>query len=180
MIKDDISAEELRKLLRYEPETGKLFWLPRPADMFASVRDANAWNARFAGSEAFISTDKDGYRRGAIFCRRHFAHRIIWLFVYGEWPVEQIDHINGDTSDNRLENLREATRSENSMNQRRPSNNTSGFKGVYWHKKRHEWRAAIQVYGVKKHLGVFNSAEDAYDAYVSAAKVHHGAYARVA
>ena len=112
------SPELLRKLLRYEPETGKLFWRKRPPDMFPRESRGLSWNTRYAGAEAFKDKHERGYKRGSIFGKTFRAHRAIWAMVHGHWPPEDVDHINGDTSDNRLENLRAVSRQENLKNQR--------------------------------------------------------------
>lgn len=107
-------------------------------------------------------------------------HRLVWLYVHGHMP-QQIDHINGDRSDNRLCNLREATQSLNNANSARRSNNTSGSKGVCWNSKRNCWQAHIKPPGQKRvYLGRFDKFEDAAAAYERAATVYFGEYARAA
>jgi hypothetical protein len=96
--------------------------------------------------------------------------------VYGEWPTDLIDHANGDPSDNRLCNLREANRATNAANARRPRDNTSGFKGVSWAKSARKWRATL----AGKHIGIYDTKEDAASAYARAAKELHGEFARSA
>ena len=154
------SPELLRKILRYEPETGKLFWRKRPVEMFSSGnRGAEAhcksWNKRFAESEAFISVT-EGYRIGSIFNRKVFAHRVIWAMVHGEWPKGQMDHINHDRSDNRMENFRIVTNLENSRNASIGKSNTSGIVGVGWDTNKSKWRASIGIFRKNKHLGYFD------------------------
>lgn len=155
----------LRQLLRYEQDTGKLFWLPRPLEMFESGKFTArhnwlVWNSRFAGTEAFTSINK-GYRVGAIYRQNVCAHRVAWALVTGAWPTDQIDHINHDRTDNRWANLRVATPVENSRNQSMMASNTSGVCGVSWHRGAGKWRAQIDVAGKQKHLGLFDSMEDA-------------------
>lgn len=162
----------LRKLLRYEPETGKLYWLERTLEMFPHARACISWNARFARKEALTSLDRKGYRRGAIFNKFYAAHRVIWAIVHGEWPPEQIDHINGDKQDNRLGNLRAVSNSENLKNQKRPKNNTSGIIGVYWNKQLVAWHAQIKINGKKKHLGTYQCIGAAAAARASADLKH--------
>ena len=120
---------------------------------------------------------KNGYYRIAIDGKRYYAHRLAWLYVHGVWPADEIDHINGNRSDNRIENLRAADRRQNLGNQRRLSRNTSGYKGVSWCKARNLWVANIQKNGKLKHLGRFPSAEAAHQAYSSAAKEYFGEFA---
>lgn len=178
------TPEELRQLLTYDPEIGKLFWKERGPEWFAdgkhsAVRSAATWNARYAGTEAFTTADRFGYRQGAIFGRTFRGHRVIWAIAHGHWPALDVDHINGDTSDNRLSNLRESTKMENSYNRGCPANNTSGFKGVFWHRKRARWGAKIQHRGRRLDLGLFVKETDAAKAYDAAARKHHGEFARV-
>ncbi len=172
------SPEELRQLLRYEPETGKLFWLPRPREMFTSDRSFNTWNVRFAGAEAFATVHRQGYRCGVIAGEKCLAHRAVWAVHSGRWPENQIDHINGDKTDNRIANLREATHAENLQNSRRPSRNTSGFKGVCFDRSRGKWMARIHADGRDRMLGRFDTPEEAHAAYRAAAEKHHGEFAR--
>jgi hypothetical protein len=91
-----------------------------------------------------------------------------------------IDHINGDGLDNRWSNLRLATRAENIRNSRTKATNTSGFKGVSWHKRDRKWQAHIKINGRSKNLGLFEAPEDAHAAYVAAAQKYHGEFARAA
>jgi len=172
------TPEELRQLLRYEPETGKLYWLERPPEMFEGERRdstwaCNSWNARYAGKEAFTCPDTCGYLRGRINRIAYSAHRVIWAITYGEWPPEQIDHINGQRRDNRTENLRSVTHAENMRNLPRMSGNTSGRTGVYWSKAGSKWYALIGVGGRMIYLGTFDCFEDAVAAREKA-EIEHG------
>jgi len=112
-------------------------------------------NKRVAGSLS------EGYRRVSIQGKSTGAHRVAWFLHYGKWPDGFIDHINHDRSDNRIENLRLVSRSDNARNQKLNRHNTSGFNGVSYHKKRQEWRAAIQVNGKKKWVGSFKTKDEA-------------------
>jgi hypothetical protein len=176
MTKDLPSPELLRKLLRYEPETGKLFWRERPAEMFPGVKygaahSANMWNTRFAGKEAFTAY-ADGYKAGSLFGRKYKAHRVIWAISYNQWP-DQIDHMNGVQDDNRLENLRNVSHVENGRNQRKSIANTSGVTGVCWRDRDKKWVAKIKVAGHSKHLGHFDDKDIAIAAR-KAAEAHFG------
>ncbi len=173
------SPEVLRQLLRYEPDTGKLFWKERPLGMFGTKRACSTWNARYAGNEALIGDNGVGYRVGRIFDRPFLAHRVIWAIYFGQWPESQIDHINRDRADNRLENLRSATPAQNQFNQPKQSNNTSGFKGVFFDKRRGSWFAAIREKGRNIHLGTFECPLAAAKAYDCAARERHGEFAHV-
>lgn len=176
-----ITPEMCRKWLRYEPHTGKLFWLPRTADDFTpSPRRsaewmANNWNAQNAGNEAFTALSHLGYRFGTI--NRHviLAHRVIWAIVSGEWP-SHIDHVNGDRCDNRLENLRNVTNAMNCRNKGLPIP-ASGRVGVRWVANRNQWQARI---GKRTHLGWFKSRGEAIAAREKAEREHgyHANHAR--
>lgn len=174
------SPEVLRQLLRYEPETGKLFWKERDRSLFASQRACSTWNARYAGTEAFTVNDGYGYRQSSIFRCIAKAHRVVWAMVHGQWPSDQIDHINGKKDDNRLENLRQATNAQNMRNLGAYANNTSGSKGVCWHKGARKWMAQITVDGKCRYLGLFAKKQDAVDAYAKASAELHGEFGRVA
>ena len=160
IIKDELTAERLRELLDYNPHTGEFVWR-------VSCRGTKAGD--IAGSSG-----SEGRRHIIIGYARFKAHRLAWLYVHGVWPKGLIDHINGIPSDNRIANLREASMSENLCNQRRPhSHNRSGILGVQWKKDRNKFRARIVISGKEKHLGYFDSKEDAQAAYASAKKEFH-------
>lgn len=164
--------ELLRKLLRYEPETGKLFWRERTPDMFkAGKRNADhncaVWNSRFAGKE-FGSLDKRQYRWGSLLgVQCVSAHSIVFAIANKRWPASGIDHIDGDPENNRHCNLREASQSMNGRNCKLSLNNTSGAKGVSFDKKAKMWRAYATVNRKRKNLGSFKDKESAISARVS-------------
>lgn len=177
----DVSPEVLRELLRYEPDTGKLFWLERDVDWFTdgkhpAERRANIWNARYAGKEAFTACNSEGYRFGKVLNDPYKSHRVAWAVFRGEWPPEEIDHINGDRGDNRIVNLRAVTRLENHRNKKKPKNNTSGVIGVSFRKRDQKWKAQIMVKGKHLHLGCFANKADAIAAR-KAAEVKYGFHA---
>ena len=124
--------------------------------------------------------DKDGYltvKMGQ--CRkRYFLHRIAWAIVHGKWPQNQIDHVNGIKSDNRLCNLREASNADNMRNVGKQAHNTSGLKGVSWHKHRAKWRADTKVDGKRIWLGLYDCPAAASFAYQIASDTHHGVFSR--
>ena len=180
------SPEVIRQLLRYEPDTGKLFWKERPVSMFKSgtgrysaERNAAIWNTRFAGKEAFTALLANGYPHGEILGQQHRAHRVIWTMVHGREPKDHIDHINGDRADNRIVNLREADASENNYNSGRRAHNKSGYKGVIWYRTRSTWRAEIRANGQRRNLGYFDTPEKAALAYDAAARQMHGEFAHL-
>ena len=171
------SPEFLHKLLRYEPDTGKLFWRERPLDSFiagkySQSRKMNTWNKSWAGKEAFTYLSH-GYNQGSILGRLSMAHRVIWALNFGEWPADQIDHINGVRNDNRIENLRSVTNRGNARNQKLKATNTSGFCGVVWAKGSRKWGAQITIDGRNVWLGLFDNKNDAAKAR-SEAETHYG------
>lgn len=157
------SIDYLHKRLRYEPETGKLFWQD-------CEEMPKRWRTRWAGKEAFTSDNGKGYRQGSIGGMYFEAHRVIWPIHYGEWPSDQIDHINGVRNDNRISNLRVVTAKENRRNASMRSDNTSGVCGVYWHKAGGKWHARIMVDGRSKHLGLFTTFDAAAAARAEASR----------
>ncbi len=173
----ELTADQARELLKYDPQTGRLYWLPRDRELFSRDQSWKTWNTRFAGHKAFTSVNVGGYRQGAIFGHMYVAHRVIWLLVNSEWPPADIDHVNGDRVDNRWSNLRSVTRSENGHNRKRTSRNTSGVNGVSWVKRARKWIAYIHIDGRSKSLGVFDSIEEAASARARA-NAQHGFSAR--
>lgn len=175
--RSDITPELCRQLLRYEPETGKLFWRSRPASMYSDsvchggVRTAQwaagAWNNRHSGGEAFTAKT-DGYHVGTILGVMVRAHRVAWAIIYGAWPTAQLDHMNGDRADNRLANLRAVTNFQNHRNEGMSKNNTSGVNGVCWDKQTGKWRATIKIAGRNVCLGRHESKEAAIGARLDA------------
>lgn len=157
---NDLTAEQVRELLNYDQETGVFTW--------RVYRASNAKIGDVAGTY-----DAEGYRQIRIAKRGYKSHRLAWLYVYGKWPIGDIDHINRNTSDNRIANLREATRSENLQNTGLHPKNTSGLKGVSWHKSAKKWRARITANGIEVGLGLFKTPEAAYSAYCDAAANMH-------
>lgn len=179
-MKSDLTANYIRSALDYDQDTGAFTWRKRPREHFATQRAWNRCNARFPGTEAG-TVDAYGYSKISVGHVDYLAHRLAWLYMTGEWPAAQIDHINCDKLDNRFCNLRQATNAENIRNSRKPSTNTSGLKGVSWHKPNNKWRVQISANGSKRHLGYFDEdkLDEAAAAYERAAKALHGEFARV-
>ena len=157
----------LRQLLRYEPETGKMFYRTAPEWMFddgpklAANKRCSKWNKNNAGKLAFSTKHPIGYLVGAVFGRKIYAHRAAWAVQHGEWPAAEVDHKNGCRTDNRLSNLRSVTKAENTRNKFMSSRNASGYTGVAWREDTQKWRAHIGADGKTLHLGVFETLQDA-------------------
>ena len=124
------------------------------------------------------TVDHAGYRQIKVNLVIYKEHRLAWLYVYGEWPEEEIDHINGNKADNRLINLRTATRKQNARNRGLVTSNTSGFKGVSWDAKNGKWLATATVAGIQKHIGRYATPEQAHQAYCDFVRPLHGEYFR--
>lgn len=162
-----ITQERLKELLSYDPLTGVFLW------RVAKKRGGSPGDrAGYSQSNGYVVIRVD--RK---LCK---AHRLAWLFHYGEIPDREVDHINLDKSDNRISNLRLATRSQNRSNVRAYKNSTSGQKGVTPHRMTGKWQATISINGKQKYLGLFEDREVAASAYAKAAQELHGKFARVA
>ncbi len=155
-----INACEASGSFKYEPSTGLIFRL------VSAGRGKAGSVAGRKNSAGYIDIQYHG--------RRYAAHRLAWLLVHGRWPSNQIDHINGERSDNRLSNIRECTHAENHQNRALRSDNKSGCPGVYWAKHASKWCARIKVKGSPRRLiGYFDSVETASDAYLAAKRELH-------
>lgn len=153
IMRDKLTAEELRKSLNYDPTTG----------VFRRVS---------SGKIAGCSTR--GYLSISVLNVEYRAHRLAWLYVYECWPSGQLDHVNGIKDDNRIANLREATVTENQQNARIRKDNTTGFKGVFAFQGK--YRTQIKINGRQTYLGQFDTAEEAHAAYCKAAKEKFGEF----
>jgi len=150
-----ITQEYLQECFSYNHETGVLTWKERPREHFNTDRGCRIFNSGWAGKEAGsikIYSATIEYRAMSIYGKYTFAHRLIWTLVYGEEPVE-IDHINGNGLDNRIENLRNVDHKENLLNQKIYSCNTSGVAGVRWDSERQKWSVQIGVQNKALKLG---------------------------
>jgi hypothetical protein len=160
---NEIPLDQLKSVLRYEPWTGLLFWLPRPI----RASTDKTWNERFADQVAG-STRSDGYIIVTIFNKSFLAHRLCWALHYGEWPQQLIEQRDGDRANNRIANLRKADNSQIFFNRGANRTNKLGIKGVYYNEKNRAFYATICVYGKRHHLGTFETAEAAKAARVEA------------
>lgn len=161
MAASSLTAERLRELLHYDPETSLFTWR----------NDAGRWGRIKAGSVAG-SPNEDGYIRIGIDGGLYRAHRLAFLYMTGAWPTADVDHKFGIRSDNRWSEIRDATHAQNLQNRRSPqANSKSGLLGVSWHNGRP--RAQIRVGGIPVHLGYFDTPELAHAAYLEAKARHH-------
>lgn len=148
-----LTVERLRELLEYNSETGVFTWV------------VGQCQGKRAGSQ-----DQRGYKTVLIDGKRYYIHRLAWLYMTGDWPKKQIDHINRDKSDQRFANLRDVAKSRNMLNSGLRADNRSGFRGVSFHAQRGRWGAQFQ----HKHLGLYDTPEEAAAAYRQAAQKLHG------
>lgn len=153
MATEILTQARLKELLHYDPEAGTMTWLR---------------TGKRAGTQHRL-----GYRNVMLAGRTYAEHRLAWFWTHGVWPAHDLDHINRQRNDNRLCNLREATRSENCQNQPVRKTNKSGVTGVYFHKLTCKWVASINVAKKQIHLGLFNSLAAAVQARRNAETQHY-------
>ena len=157
-----LTVEQLKHALDYDADTGVFIWRTRPG------------KAVKAGDVAGCVEKRIGYVTIGIAGRIYKAHRLAWLYAYGEWPKGLIDHINGNKADNRIANLRDVFADGNSQNVRKPNRrNKSGFMGVIWYQNK--WRASMSVNGKSKWLGDYSTPEEAHQVYLAAKRKYHAA-----
>lgn len=156
-----ISKEIIDQYLNYQPETGVFVWRERDEKHPGYGFRTRGWNTVFAGTIAG-KANKNGYIYIHLCKKMYLAHRLAWMTAHGFMP-DEIDHINHDPSDNRITNLRAVDRITNCKNITKPSDNTSGFVGVYWHKGAQKWMAQIVQQKRSIYLGLFNSKEAAFE-----------------
>lgn len=182
------SQEYLKECFDYNEQTGALTWKHRPVHHFESgYRSAegcaNNWNSKMAGKPAFTSiAQRGGYFFGTLNNIHGIkAHRVIWKLFYGQNPADkEIDHINGNTRDNSIKNLRLVDRLENAANQAIQKRNKSGFPGVRWWPRSNKWRVTITRDNRRLHIGMFADLQEAIEARKKAQKelgfhANHGA-----
>lgn len=152
-----LTAAALRSLVAYDPSTGRFRRLVR-----TNWQAAEGWR------------DRNGHVRMSVAGKAYAAHRLAWLFVHGVWPIGDIDHINGDRADNRIENLRDVSKAINQQNQRRAhKRNPHRLLGVTYHKARGKYQAQISVGAKHRYLGLFDTAEEAHAVYLKAKRELH-------
>lgn len=161
-----LTRDRLLEVLNYDPMSGVFRW---------KVRNSNRVKiGDVAGviAEGYVKINIDGVR--------YPAHRLAWLYVFGAWPDGRLDHRDLDRSNNRIDNLRIATQSQNSANRAMQANNKSGFKGVSWSTKRQKWAVYLKKEGKGRFLGYFDDPEDGHLVWLKAAEEAHGEFLRAA
>lgn len=159
-----MNIDELKSLLSYEPDTGVIRWIAKGKGRIKKKEAGTLLHSGYAGI--------------AIGPKRWQSHRIAWALHYGEWPKDQIDHINGIRTDNRICNLREASNAQNGKNLGLSKANTSGHKGVCFDKQTGKWRAIIKVNFKLISLGRYANLQDAINARVAAEQQYFGEWNR--
>jgi hypothetical protein len=159
----EITQQFLHELFEYRD--GHLFW------------KVDRKNNKIKGTQASRLKKSNGYQEVTINKKKHYAHRLIFMMFNGYWP-EQIDHIDGNRSNNLISNLREATNAQNNRNTKLRATNTSGYKGVYMSKQSGRFIARITVNYKNVHLGCYKTIEEASQSYKKAALELHGSFAR--
>jgi len=159
-----LTQARIKEVLHFDPLTGIFSWIK------SYGRAKSGCKAGSTIHRGYIAINIDG--------NRYLAHRLAWLYMYGYFP-HVTDHINGDTGDNSISNLREVSHSQNSWNCKKlRANNNSGLKGVGFHKATGKWRARVTINYIQYHLGSFDTPELAHEAYTKKAKELHGVFYR--
>lgn len=163
-MKSSMTQQRLRELVRYDPDTGVLY-------------REKVTGGKVKVGDVVGSSHSEGYIECCIGTVKDYAHRFIWLYVYGHWPRGTIDHINRNRSDNRLCNLREATYTENNHNKSISKNNTSGCPGVYWSERDGKHRVQITIQRKNIYIGSFKCKEEAIAARKAAESKYYSTFA---
>lgn len=156
----------IKHLISYNPSSGECKWLKRSLDHYkhldVNLREwaCNSWNAKFSNKACGTKNRKDGYVKITILSKSYNIHRIIWLYMTGEWP-DVIDHIDGNPANNKWNNLRNVTQQINMKNQKIRKRNKSGKSGVLFVKRLNKWEVTIGNNMKRKYLGVFDNLEEA-------------------
>jgi hypothetical protein len=161
-----LTQERLKELLQYDEHTGVFTWI-KPTS-----------NRVKAGSLA-ANCNTHGYLYARLDKKHYGAHRLAWLYMTGKMPKNLIDHIDGNPLNNAFANLREATQEQNLHNLKKSIKNTSGYKGVHFHKSTNKWRAVVTVKNKPKHLGLYATPEEANNVYTNWCVQNRGEFARI-
>jgi hypothetical protein len=162
-LSDKLTQDRLKELLRYDSNTGIFIWL-------------KSSNGRIKVGDIAGTINNNYYCRIMIDNKRYYAHKLVWLYVYGELPDLIVDHINGNRNDNRVANLRLAARSQNNMNSKKRTNN---LKGTSYHKRDKVWHSEIRFENNRLYLGTFETQEAAHEAYKIASIKYHGEFSNI-
>lgn len=156
-------VDYLASILKCDASTGFLEWKERPEKSFENKAHWVSWSNRCAGQPAGTAVSKKNkkYIKVSIGKNSHYAHRVVWAMVYGAWPSDEIDHVNGDSEDNSISNLRIVDRKGNCQNQGLQSRSKSGYCGVNWHEQTGMWRARVKMDGKEYFLGLFSDPAEA-------------------
>lgn len=160
----NLSQSRLKELLSYDPGTGEFTW--------------NVTNGRCVAGTTAGTVGSSGYRQIMLGHRSYLAHRLVWLWLYGDWPKSEIDHINRCKTDNRIQNLRDASASQNACNHHSGKDITSGYAGAFWDQQRQKYRVRIQLDGQRREFRSYSDAEQAHEAYKIAVNQMHGEFSR--
>lgn len=173
-----VTMEELKGVLHYDPATGIFIRLVDTPHIASRIGIVGSRAGDRAGSPIYRRGGMKLHRTINLLRRKYTEHRLAWFYMTSCWPEKQIDHINGDPFDNRWCNLREATTAENQKNRGKPRTNTSGFKGVIWHKGAKKWLAQIVCDGKSHYLGLFTDINEAVRVHREAELCLFGEFAR--
>ena len=160
-----LTQEYLKSILDYDCETGIFKW---KVSNSPRVKIGDITGCLHHTGYLFIRINK----------KQYLAHRLAWLYVNGNWPKDMIDHIDGIRNNNKISNLRQASRTENQQNSKLSKRNTSGIKGISWHKASKKWQVAFKINGKSKTFGYFNDLELAELVVNEARLKYHGNFAR--
>jgi hypothetical protein len=161
-----LTLERLKETIHYDPSIGILTRLIRMSS------NAPVGQNYWVPNKGYFLIKIDGVR--------YFAHHLAWFYMTGKWPHPQVDHEDRDRGNNKWNNLRLGTQSQNMANAGKRSNNKSGHKGVHWHKQNNKWAVQIGMNSKRFHVGVFDDLEEAVSAYAEAARQRYGEFARSA
>jgi len=159
----------------FEVKSGGIYWKERPSYHFTSGV-GKASGAKLAGNKVVGRTASKGYRQVRLEGVSYYLHRLVYKLTHDTEP-ELIDHIDGDCENNHPTNLRSASHSENKFNRKKPKNNSSGYKGVSFHKKNKKWVSQLNYKGKHIHIGCFDSPKNAHLAYLKKAQSLVGGFA---
>jgi hypothetical protein len=156
-----LTADHLREIIHYDPETGVFTWRIRPSQR------------TFAGDVTGVAVRKDGYCSVKIGRQSYKAHRLAWLYMTGEWPEHEVDHRDRNRANNVWRNLRAATKKQNQENRTPRRDSSSGVTGVLWSNRDQAWRATIVIEGRKRHIGTRKVLSEAVALRAAASRQHH-------